>query len=154
MAIMTYDEIAALIAGGDWKDEIVAENEAAEFTKNINKFQYFTLEAYYLNAAGEETLCGRFFFSRDYINKWQIKDGNYSMSGNFGDGSKLVITERIIDEAGAYNNLYIKKVHGYRPTRKTIYIYKVDSNTYLLTKDSEYLYTSEGLKIAAADTAE
>lgn len=154
MATMTYDEIAALIASGDWKEEIIAESETQDFTKNINKFQYFTLEAYYTNAAGEETLCGRFFFSRDYINKWQIKDGNYSMSGNFGDGSKLVITERIIDEAGTYNNLYIKKVHGYRPTRKTIYIYKVDPNTYLLTSDSEYLYTSEGLKLATADVAE
>ena len=55
MAIMTYDEIAALISSGDWKDEIIAENETAEFTKNINKFQYFTLEAYYSNAAGEES---------------------------------------------------------------------------------------------------
>lgn len=147
MLTMTYDDISALIASGDWKEEIIAESEEQEFTKNINKFQYFTLEAYYTNTEGEETLCGRFFFSRDYINKWQIKDGNYSMSGNFGDGSKLVITDRTIDEAGAYNNIYIKRVHGYRPVRKTIYVYKVDPSIYLLSSDSELLLTSEGLAL-------
>ena len=151
---MNYDEIAALVASGDWKEEILSENETATLTKNMNKFQYFTLEAYYVDGAGVESLCGRFFFSRDYINNWQIKDGNYMMKGNFGDGSKLVINNRTIDPNGPYTNLYIRKVHAYRPTRKTIYIYKVDPNTYLLTKDEEYLYTSEGLKIATADIAE
>ena len=44
MATMTYDEIAALIASGDWKEEIIAESETQDFTKNINKFQYFFVQ--------------------------------------------------------------------------------------------------------------
>ena len=34
---MNYDEIAALVASGDWKEEILSENETAELTKNMNK---------------------------------------------------------------------------------------------------------------------
>lgn len=151
---MTYDEIATLIASGDWKEEVLAESETQELVKNINRFKYFTLEAYYMSEDGSDALCGRFFFSRDYINKWVIKDNGSSMTGNFGDGSKLVVTDRVIAEGSTYKNIYVKHIYGYRPTRKTIYVYKVDPNTYLLTKDEEYLYTSEGLKIATADMPE
>jgi hypothetical protein len=107
-----------------------------------------------MNEDGSDVLCGRFFFSRDYINKWVIKDNGSSITGNFGDGSKLVVTDRVIADGSAYKNIYVKHIYGYRPTRKTIYVYKVDPNTYLLTKDEEYLYTSEGLKIATADMPE
>ena len=151
---MTYDEIAALIGSGDWKEDILAQTETDTLVKNINSYKYFTLEVCYSNEAGEETLCGRYFFNRDYVNNWTAKDGNYSISGNFGDGTKLVVTNRVIDPEGAYNNIYVKHIYGYRPTRKTIYIYKVDPSTYLLTKDDEYLYTSEGLKIVTADMPE
>ena len=167
---MTYQEMEQLVAEGTWIKEVLAAQpegtttavgSGAELSKNINKFYYFALETAHNTADNvvvphdDTTL-----LYRDYINKWRIEHTNengdiYSYEGNFGeDGSRIQMTNRTLPENDTYNgSFYIKAVYGYRPTRKIIYVYKTDPNTYLLTSNEEFLYTIDDLKIATADVA-
>ena len=166
---MTYQEMEQLVAEGTWTKEVLAAQpegattavgSGAELSKNINKFYYFAIET----AHNEENVVvphdDTTLLYRDYINKWAIEHNNnlgevYGYEGNFGDGSKIHLVNRTMPENNSYNgSFYVKAVYGYRPTRKIIYVYKADPNTYLLTSNEEFLYTIDDLKIATADIAQ
>ena len=178
---MTYEEIEQLVANGTWTKETLAAQPAnsmaavgsgATLSKNINKFAYFAIEIAHNEStvtgdAMNQTMTvivnshGEYLFHRDYINNWKVEHecimgGTYTIQGNFGeDGSKIYITGRTVPEDDYYEgSFYIKGVYGYRPTRKIIYVYNKDTNTYLVTSDNDYLYTSNDLRLATKEVTE
>lgn len=170
---LTKEELQQKVDSGEYKEEVLfsgsfsavgTPSQSNKLQANINKYKYFKVVVYCgyhetfstdgSSATGiNHTFNTEAVFTRDYINKWIVDntvEATYSVEGNFGDGTQLCITNLVKSTNPKYTMYGIHKVIGYRPTRKTIYIYKVSptEGIYLMSSDEKILYTIDDLKLA------
>ena len=172
---LTKEELQQKVDSGEykmdtiWNGDYVIENlnqPLKLLKKNINKYKYFKIDILCGYKTGEDYdnvqygyqyFRNETVFTRDYINKWIVNNTYttpYSVEGNFGDGTEICITNFEKSPDTKYTRYLLVNVYGYRPTRKTIYVYKKDGNTYLVTSDNDYLYTANDLRLVTSDIAE